>query len=156
MNLNRAFAKRGIHLGAVALGWIVAVVIASVFSAILATKFGASNARGVSAGEAASVGVIGLIASFLAYVVGGYVAGSRTNTAKPLNGAMTAVLGLVIGIILSILLSILLLLVGGSDFPPGPIGIGGASGGGFISVLILFLVNLAGGYVGGRVAESRS
>lgn len=154
--MNRALGQRGIQLGAVALGWIVAVVIAFVLGAILAAIFGASNVGGVSAGEAASVGVIGLIASFLAYVVGGYVAGSRTNTAKPLNGAMTAVLGLVIGIILSIILSILLLLAGGSDFPPGPVGIGGASGGGFISVLIVFLVNLAGGYVGGRVAESRS
>ena len=154
--MNRALGQRGIQLGAVALGWVVAVVVAIVLGAILAAIFGGSNAGGVSAGEAASVGVIGLIATFLAYVVGGYVAGSRTNTAKPLNGAMTAVFGLVLGIILAIILSILLLLTGGSGFPPGPIGLGAASGGGFISVLIVFLVNLAGGYVGGRVAESRS
>lgn len=142
-------------MGAVALGWIVAILAALILGAILAAIFGASNAGGVSAAEAASVGIGGLIASFLAYVIGGYVAGSRTNAARPLNGAMTAVFGLVVGLILAIILSILLLLTGGSGFPPGPLGLGSASGGGFISVLIAFLVNLAGGYVGGRVAESR-
>ena len=154
--MNRALGQRGIQLGAVALGWIVAVVVAIVLGAILAAIFGGSNAGGVTTGEAASVGIIGLIAAFLAYVAGGYVAGSRTNAAKPLNGAMTAVFGLIVGIILAIILSILLLLTGGTGFPPGPLGLGAASGGGFISVLIAFLVNLAGGYVGGKVAESRS
>ena len=154
--MNRALSQRGIQLGAVAIGWVVAIVVAFILGLILTGIFGLSNAGGVSAGEAASVGVVGLIAAFLAYLVGGYVAGSRANTAKPLNGAMTAIFGLVLGIILAIILSILLLLTGGADFPAGPVGVGGASGGGFISVLIVTLVNLAGGYVGGKIAESRS
>ena len=99
--------------------------------------------------------IVSLLAGFLAYLIGGYVAAKQARVSGGVNGAMTAVFGLVIGLILSILLILLLFVTGGQDYPPGPVGLGATSGGGFISVLILFLVNLAGGYLGGRLAESR-
>lgn len=142
-------------MGPVALGWVVAIIAGIILGAILGAIFGISNAGSVTGGEATLAGIVGLIVGFLAYLAGGYVAGSRANAAKPFNGAMTAVFGLVIGLILSILLILLLFVTGGQDYPPGPVGLGATSGGGFISVLILFLVNLAGGYLGGRLAESR-
>lgn len=150
--------QRGIEPGAVALGWVVAVLVGIVLSLILGGIFGiAASGTGPSVtGQTGAGLVIGsLIFAFLAYLAGGYVAGNRASTAKPLNGAMTAVLNLVIGLVLAIIAALLILLIGGSDFPPGPVGALSATGGGFLGVLIAFLVNLAGGYLGGRIAESR-
>lgn len=151
--------QRGIEPGAVALGWVVAVLVGIVLALILGGIFGlAAGGTGPAVtGQTGAGLVIGsLIFGFLAYLVGGYVAGSRATTAKPLNGAMTAVLNLIIGLVLAIIAAILLLLIGGNDFPTGPVGALSATGGGFLGVLIGFLVNLAGGYLGGRIAESRT
>lgn len=150
--------QRGIELGAVALGWVVAILVGIVLALILGGIFGltASGTGPTVTGQGGAGLVIGsLIFGFLAYVAGGYVAGSRANAAKPLNGAMTAVLNLVVGLVLAIIATLLILLIGGSDFPPGPVGALSATGGGFLGVLIGFLVNLAGGYLGGSLAQSR-
>ena len=150
--------QRGIEPGAVALGWVVAILVGIVLSLILGGIFGlaASGTGPAITGQTGAGLVIGsLIFGFLAYLAGGYVAGNRANSAKPLNGAMTAVLNLVVGLVLAIIATLLILLIGGSDFPPGPIGALSATGGGFVGVLIGFLVNLAGGYAGGKISESR-
>jgi hypothetical protein len=150
--------QRGIELGPVALGWVVAILVGIVLALVLGGIFGvAAGGTGPAVtGQSGAGLVIGsLIFGFLAYLAGGYVAGNRANTAKPLNGAMTAVLNLVIALVLAIIATLLILIIGGSDFPPGPVGALSATGGGFLGVLIGFLVNLAGGYVGGKLAEPR-
>ena len=150
--------QRGIEPGAVALGWVVAILVGIVLSLILGGIFGlAASGTGpaVTGGTGAGLVIGSLIFGFLAYLAGGYFAGSRANSAKPLNGAMTAVLNLVVGLVLAIIATLLILLIGGSDFPPGPVGALSATGGGFVGVLVGFLVNLAGGYAGGKIAESR-
>lgn len=134
------------------------MAVGILLSLILGGIFGlaASGTGPAVTGQTGAGLVIGsLIFGFLAYVAGGYVAGSRASTAKPLNGAMTAVLNLVVGLVLAIIATLLILLIGGSDYPPGPVGALSASGGGFLGVVIGFLVNLAGGFLGGRLAESR-
>ncbi len=159
--MNRALSssrQRGIEWGAVALGWVVAILVGILLALILGGIFGiAASGTGpaVTGQTGAGLAIGSLIFGFLAYLAGGYVAGSRANSAKPLNGAMTAILNLIVGLVLAIIATLLILLIGGSDFPPGPIGALSATGGGFLGVLIAFLVNLAGGYAGGKLAESR-
>lgn len=142
---------RGIQWGAVALGWVVALVVGFLLGIILRGLFGLAVDGGEpSAGLAAGALLASLISGFLAYAVGGYVAGRRAGGSGGLNGAMTAVLGLIVGIVLALILVILLAISGGSDFPPAPIGLG-TVGGGFLAGLVIFGANLLGGYVGGRL-----
>lgn len=152
--MNRA---SGIQWGAVALGWLAAIVTGLLLYLILGGLFGLTSGLGtVEPGTlTAGAGIAALIFGFLSYLVGGYVAGSRAGTNRPVNGAMTAVFNLIVGLILAILLALLLLLTGGDSLPSAPVNFGAAAGGGFITVLIGFLVNLAGGYLGGRLSEAR-
>ena len=155
--MNRALGRGGIQWGAVALGWLAAVVTGILLYLILGGIFGLTEGLGtVDPGTAtAGGGIAALIFGFISYLVGGYIAGSRAGTNRPTNGAMTAVFNIIVGLILSILLALLLLLTGGDNLPAAPVNLGAAAGGGFIAVLIGFLVNLAGGYLGGRLSESR-
>lgn len=155
--MNRALGQRGIQLGAVAIGWVAAIVTGLLLVLILGGIFGLTEGLGtVEAGTlTAGAAISGLIFGFISYLVGGYVAGRRAGTARPLNGAATAVFNLVVGLILSILLILLLFVTGGDNLPGAPINLGAAAGGSFISVVIGFLVNLAGGYLGGKLSESR-
>ena len=148
--LRRARAG-GIRWGAVALGWLVAVLAGIVLGVVLGALFGLSTGGGEpTAGFAVGAVLASLLSGFLAYLVGGYVAGRRARASGGLNGAMTAVLSLVVGIVLALLLAILLALSGGGDFPPGPIGFGEA-GAGFLTGLVSFAANLLGGYLGGKL-----
>ena len=107
-------------------------------------------------------GIIGLITGFLAYLVGGYVAGMRAEIARPLNGAMTAIFGLVVGIVLAVIFTVLGVLIslissgGGPGLVSGVSTIEGVSivGGGLLAGLIFLVVNILGGYLGGKLSES--
>ena len=153
------FRVADIRWRAVAIGWVVAVVAGLVIGLILRGLFGldtgpATGTGGVTVGG----GIIALITGFLAYVAGGYVAGRQAQVAGPLNGAMTAVFGIVVGIVLAVILAILGLLVmlisGGGDAQfPSAAAVFDFAGGGILFGLILLVVNIAGGYLGGRLGE---
>lgn len=147
--------ERGINWGAVLLGWVVASLVGFVIGWILRALYALVADVPVEPGEAAAAAVVlALLTGFLSYLVGGYVAGRMAGASGGLNGAMTAVFGLVLGIILGVILAIVLLLAaGGEGMPAAPLGFGGIAEGAFLAGLILFLVNLAGGYVGGRLGE---
>ncbi len=68
-----------------------------------------------------------------------------------MNGAMTAVFGVILGIILAIIfLSFDLVLTGAVALPPVSFGMAGMA---LIAGLVHFLVNLLGGYIGGKLGE---
>lgn len=142
----------GIKWGAVALGWVVAIVAGIAINFILRillrlfVEFPA-NPTELTVG----VIVVSLLSGFLAYLVGGYAAGRSARVSGGLNGAMTAVFGVILGIILAIIfLSFDLVLTGAVALPPVSFGIAGMA---LIAGLVLFLVNLLGGYIGGKLGE---
>jgi uncharacterized membrane protein len=68
-----------------------------------------------------------------------------------LNGAMTAVFGLILGLVVSAILAVLgVTFAEGVAMPPANFGL---AGGVLLAGLVLFLVNLFGGYVGGKLGE---
>jgi hypothetical protein len=82
------------------------------------------------------------------------IARRRAGASGGLNGAMTAVFGIVVGIVLAIIWIVLgLIPTGGERLPAAPVGFGGIAGGAFLAGLILLLVNLFGGYLGGKLGE---
>ncbi len=109
----------------------------------------------VERAESATAAVIlSLLTGFLAYLLGGYFAGRRAGASGGLNGAMTAVFGLVVGIVVAIVWIVFSLIVaGGETLPAAPVGLGQIAGGAFLAGLILFVVNLLGGYLGGKLGE---
>ena len=152
-------ARGGTRWGAVALGWVVAVLAGVVIGTVARQIYGLIAGPPVEGGElTATVVVISVVSGFLSYLVGGYVAARIARRSGGKHGALTAVFGLIAGTILAIVLVLL-----GTVFaeglaavavPPssfGPIGAAWAAG-----TLILFLVNLFGGFVGGKLGEPSS
>jgi hypothetical protein len=134
------------------LGWLVAVAVGAVISPILRLMYGLVVEPPVERGEfTATVVAISLVSGFLAYLVGGYVAGKLAGASGGLNGAMTAVFGLLVGLVLAVVLAAFgVLFSEGVAVPPAGFGLAGAA---LLSGLVLFLVNLLGGYVGGKLGE---
>ena len=144
--------RKGISWGSVALGWAVAVIAGAVISPILRVLYGLVSEPPVERGEfTAAVVVIAVVSGFLGYLIGGYVAARLAGYSGGLNGAMTAVFGVVFGVILAVILAVFgLIFVEGVAMPPANFGL---AGGALLAGLILFLVNLFGGFVGGTLGE---
>lgn len=149
---NRA-RERGIQWPAVVLGWVVAVVAGIVIGLVLRGIYALIATTPVDPTEAGVAALIlSVLTGFLGYLVGGYVAGKMARTGGGLNGAMTAVFGLIVGTVVAIIWVVLAVLFTGGEVPRAPIGLGPA-GGAFLAGLSLFLVNLLGGYLGGKWGE---
>jgi hypothetical protein len=145
-------ARGGIRWEAVALGWAAAALTGTLISLLLRTIYDLLAEPPVERGEfTISIVVISLASGFLAYLVGGYVAGRMARYPGGKNGAMTAAFGLVVGLVLAAILA-----PSGQLFTEGvampPVGFG-LTERALIAGLVLFLVNLFGGYVGGKFGE---
>lgn len=142
----------GVRWRSVALGWLVAVLAGTVVSPILSALYSLVVEPPVKRGElTATAVVISLVSGFLAYLAGGYVAGRSARYSGGLNGAMTAVLGLILGVILAAILAVFgVIFPEGVAVPPACFGLVGEA---LLAGLILFFVNLFGGYVGGMLGE---
>lgn len=141
-----------IRWGSVALGWLVAAVVGSLISLLLSRLYGLVGETSTEGGEiTAGFVVTSLVSGFLGYLAGGFVAGRSAGYSGGLNGAITAVFGLILGLVVGTILTVL-----GVPFPEGvamPPANFGLAGGVLPADLILFLVNLFGGYVGGKLGE---
>ncbi|MDX6380344.1 MAG: hypothetical protein QOI57_1368 [Rubrobacteraceae bacterium] len=139
---------KGICWGAVALGWVVAVFTGIVISTILRQMYRLLTELPVERGEfTATVVVISSVSGFLSYLIGGYAAAKTARHSGGKHGALTAVFGLIVGIILSL---IGVVFTEGVAVPPAAFGPIGAA---WVAGLILFLVNLFGAFVGGKLGE---
>ena len=143
---------RGIHWGGAALGWIVASAAGALLSSVFRFLYGLVAGPPAERGEfTATIVAISLVAGFVAYLLGGYVAGRVAGASGGLNGAMTAVLGLAVGLVLTAVLAAFgVLFSEGVAVPPAGFGFAGAA---LLAGLVLFLANLMGGYVGGKLGE---
>jgi hypothetical protein len=145
-------AGKGIRWGSVALGWLVAAVVGSLLSLLFSGLYGLVDDPPAEAGEiTAGFVVISLVSGFLAYLAGGFVAGRSAGHSGGLNGAMTSVFGLILGLVVGVILAIFgVTFASGVAMPPANFGL---TGGVLLAGAILFLINLFGGYVGGKLGE---
>ncbi len=142
-------AGKGIRWGSVALGWLVAAVVGSLTSLLFGGLYGLVDEPPAESGEiTASFVVVSMVSGFLAYLAGGFVAGRSAGYSGGLNGAMTAVFGLILGLVVGAVLGVTF--AEGVAMPPANFGL---VGGVLLASLLLFLVNLFGGYVGGKLGE---
>lgn len=141
-------SRTGARWAAIALGWLVAVLMGAMISPILWSLFGLGPEPPGERGDFTAAVVVFLVLGFLVYLLGGYVAAKLAGQPGGLNGAMTAVFGVVFGAILGFF---------GAPFAFGvalpPINFGSGVGVLLIS-LVPFLVDLPGGYLGGKLGES--
>jgi hypothetical protein len=145
-------AGKGIRWGSIALGWLVAAVVGSLLSLLFSGLYGLlDEASAVDGKITAGFVIVSLISGFLAYLAGGFVAAWSAGYSGGLNGAMTAVFGLILGLVVSAILAVLgVTFAEGVAMPPANFGL---AGGVLLAGLVLFLVNLFGGYVGGKLGE---
>ncbi len=140
----------GLKLGAVSLGWVVSIVASAIFGSVLGLIAGAF---GDGSGWLSTVSVTSasLLTGFLAFLLGGFSAARYAQASGGLNGAMVAVLSLVMGLFPAITSALFGSLSGAALVMPQVNFV--VAAGSLLAALILFLVNLAGGYVGGRLGE---
>ena len=152
MDDSTAGAGAGTQWGAVALGWAVAVVGGIVTSTSLRSLYGLLAGPEVERGSfTAAVVVVSLVAGFLSYLAGGYVAARSARRSGRRHGALAAFAGLSAGIVLALVLTPFgVVFAEGVALPPACFGLEGDA---LLAGLALFLTNLFGGFVGGTMGE---
>ncbi len=145
----------GTRWGAVALGWAVAVFAGLLVSPVLRILYASFSEPPVERGElTATLVVISLVAGFLSYLIGGYVAARVAGYSGGKHGSLSAVLGLIAGLILAAVLGMFgVVFAEGAALPPVGFGLASAA---LLAGFVLFLINLFGGFVGGKLGEPLS
>jgi hypothetical protein len=151
----------GIHWGSAFFGWLVAVGIAVLLTAILSAAgaaIGLTSASGSQAkSNAGTIGIVGgillLVVLMLAYYAGGYVAGRMGRFNGPRQGLATWIVGLVVTIALAIAGAVL-----GSKYnvlqqlnlPRIPVSEGSLTTGGIIALAAILIGTLLAAIAGGK------
>ncbi|MGB3682387.1 MAG: hypothetical protein WA990_07850 [Rubrobacteraceae bacterium] len=130
-------------------GIIAGAVVAATINLGAGFLFPTSNGGAADPATLASI-----VVSFLAYGLGGYIAGRMSGEAGGLNGLMVAVIGFAIGIMLGIILSVVIALAGVRFRQPEPdaVNVGALLAVAGISLALTFV----GGYAGGKLGERSS
>ena len=151
----------GFNLGAAFFGWLVAVGMGVLLTAIIAaagTAIGFNS--GAGKGDAGTIGIVGgalLIAiGFLAYYCGGYVAGRMSRFDGARQGFGVWAFGLVMTLLLGAAGAIF-----GSEYnvleqlnlPRIPVSTSDLTTGGIIALVAIVLATLIGAIMGGKVGE---
>jgi amino acid transporter len=154
-------AYGGINWGAAFFGWLVAVGIAALLTAILSaagaaiglTQTSSSDASG-NAGTVGIVGGIVLLAILaLAYYAGGYVAGRMSRFDGPRQGLATWVIGLIVTVVLAVagvVLGAKYNVLSQLNLPRIPVDEGSLATGGLIALAAIVLVTLLAAIAGGK------
>ena len=152
MGNETASARAGTRWGAVALGWTVATLTGIVTSTLLRLLYGLLVGPEVERGSfTAAVVVVSLVAGFLSYLLGGYVAARSARGLGGKHGALAAFAGLSAGVVLALILAPFgAVFAEGVALPPACFGLEGEA---VLAGLVLFLANLFGGIVGGTMGE---
>jgi hypothetical protein len=154
----------GFSWGSIFFGWLVAVGLAALLTAILSAAGAATGLTQLSGAEAKqnaeTIGIVGgvllLIVLAVAYYAGGYVAGRLSRFDGARQGAGVWVFGLLVTIALAVAGAVL-----GSKYnvlsqlnlPRIPIDEGSLTTGGIIALVAAVLVTLLAAVSGGKVGE---
>ena len=151
----------GINWGAAFFGWLVAIGVAALLTAILSAAGAAIGLTESSPSQAQSnagtVGIVGGIVLLailgLAYYAGGYVAGRMSRFDGPRQGVATWVIGLIVTVVLAVAGVVL-----GAEYnvlsqlklPRIPVDEGALTTGGLIALVAIVLVTLLAAVAGGK------
>lgn len=143
---------KNIRWRAVVLGWGVAIAAGVSFNLVFrVAHYGLFGGASLELSDTTALVTISVISGFLAHSVGGYVAGR--GDFGGLNGAMVAVLGTAALFAAFLLIAAVALATAGALFADGsalpPLGEEMPDIATF--AFVLFLVNLAGGFLGGKL-----
>jgi amino acid transporter len=154
----------GLNWGAAFFGWLVAIGIAVLLTAILSAAGTAIGLTEVSGAEAQSnadtVGIVGaillLVVLMVAYYAGGYVAGRMSRFDGGRQGIGVWVIGLLVTILLAVAGAVL-----GSEYnlfqqinlPRIPVDEGALTTGGIITLVAIVLGTLFAAFVGGKAGN---
>ena len=151
----------GINWGAAFFGWLVAIGVASLLTAILSAAGAAIGLTSTSSSEAASkadtVGIIGGIVLLailaIAYYAGGYVAGRMSRFDGPRQGLGTWLIGLIVTVVLAVagvLLGAKYNVLSQLNLPRIPVDEGSLTTGGLIALVAIVVVTLLAAMAGGK------
>jgi MFS family permease len=151
----------GLHWGSAFFGWLVAVGIATLLTALLSaagaavglTKLSASDA----AGEADTLGIVGgvllLVILLVAYYAGGYVAGRMSRFTGSRQGLGVWIIGVVVTVVLALagaLLGAKYNVLSQLNLPRIPVDEGSLTTGGLIALAAIVLGTLLAAVAGGK------
>ena len=154
----------GFNVGAAFFGWLVAVGMAALLTALLSAAGAAIGFTSLSGEEARSsadtIGIVGGVAVvvilLLAYLAGGYVAGRMSRY----DGARQGVGVWVFGLVVTILLAVVGLIFGSEynllqqlNLPRIPVEEGSLATGGAIALALVLIGTLIGAIAGGKLGE---
>jgi MFS family permease len=151
----------GLHWGSGFFGWLVAVGIATLLTALLSAAGAAVGLTEVSSQEASesanTVGIVGgvllLVILLVAYYAGGYVAGRMARFAGPRQGIAVWVIGLIVTLVLAAagaLLGAKYNVLGQLNLPRIPVDEGALTTGGLIALAAIVIGTLLAAIVGGK------
>ena len=151
----------GLNWGSAFFGWLVAVGIATLLTAILSAAGTAIGLTKSSPSQAASsadtIGIVGailfLVVLLVAYFAGGYVAGRMSRFDGPRQGAGVWVIGLLVTILLAVagvLLGAKYNVLSQLSLPRIPVDEGSLTAGGVITLVAVVLGTLLAAILGGK------
>jgi hypothetical protein len=155
----------GINWGSAFFGWLVAIGVAALLTAILSaagtavglTQSSPSQAGSQAQSNAGTVGIVGGIVLLailgLAYYAGGYVAGRMSRFDGPRQGLATWLIGLVVTVILAVagvVLGAEYNVLSQLNLPRIPVDEGSLTTGGLIALLAIVIVTLLAAMAGGK------
>jgi hypothetical protein len=151
----------GLQWGSAFFGWLVAVGIAALLTALLSAGGAAVGLTEASASDAAddadTLGIVGgvllLVILLVAYYAGGYVAGRMARFAGPRQGLGVWIIGLVVTVILALagaLLGAEYNVLGRLNLPRIPIDEGSLTTGGLIALAAIVVGTLLAAVAGGK------
>jgi hypothetical protein len=155
----------GINWGAAFFGWLTAIGIAALLTAILSaagtavglTETSPSQAGSQAQSNAGTVGIIGgivlLVILGIAYYAGGYVAGRMSRFNGPRQGLATWLIGLIVTVVLAVagvVLGAKYNVLSQLNLPRIPVDEGALTTGGIIALLAIVIVTLLAAMAGGK------
>ena len=155
----------GLNWGSAFFGWLVAVGVASLLTAILAAAGAAIGLTGTSPSQAGSqassnAGTVGIVGGILllailavAYYAGGYVAGRMSRFDGPRQGLGVWLVGLIVTVALAaagLLLGAKYNVLSQLNLPRVPVDEGSLTTGGLIALVAIVVVSLLASMAGGK------
>jgi hypothetical protein len=151
----------GLNWGSAFFGWLVAVGIATLLTALLSAAGGAVGLTETSASDAAgkadTLGIVGgvllLVILLVAYYAGGYVAGRMSRFTGPRQGLGVWIIGLVVTLVLALagaLLGAKYNVLSQLNLPRIPVDEGTLGSGALIALAAIVLGTLLAAVAGGK------
>jgi hypothetical protein len=151
----------GLNWGAAFFGWLVAIGVATLLTAILSAAGAAigltKTSSSQASGSADTIGIVGgvllLLVLLAAYFAGGYVAGRMSRFDGPRQGAGVWVIGLLVTVLLGVagvLLGAKYNVLSQLNLPRIPVDEGALTAGGVIALVAVVLGTLLAAVAGGK------